>query len=789
MVLPRRLAVLLAVIGAATTCFAQSGTVTGRIADAETGQPLPGANVLVVESGRGAAADQAGLFRIDRVQPGTHRIRVSFVGFAVQERVIDMSPGEVVEIDFGLVPLELDQLEVAADRLRSVGRTKAPPYLIPQGVGLVTEVQLDAQGITDVASALRNVSGIVLAAREQPFGTFTLRGFPADGTGSFRRNGVEIPHLFDALRPNVTRVEVLKGPASVLYGRLEPGGVVNFITRQPRCAGPAGRAAAAGGTRGDVLLGGSFESGCEGAGPPFVVDASLERRGSHREQVHEEAGFASGVMRTFPLGGPVRLTIDGEYERAGAVLDPGTVLEGDAVVPDLRYRTFYGEPDGRYGWRNAFGSATAEHWTEYGALRSLTARVAHGGYRHERRQVTLDSLIQGGFLARSFRADVTRYGYLYGELSADGALEIGPTLNEFVLGLEATRLAIDVTGRAPLQPGEGGFRFAGIEPVVLDAPRATGLPSGGELVDYAVASGSGLNLGLFGQNRVQIETPLGSLHGVVSARLAHVTAGAEWFALAATPDTPAGLNERHVSLTAVTPAFAVLLAPAEGVSIFTSYGTSFNPIFQQVDADGQPFEPTRGAQVEAGVKVDRNGQSASLAVFDIEKRGALSLEPAGFYVQTGAQRSRGLELDVAGSPLPRVTVLGAYALLEATVTADEVVQVGNRLPAAPRHSGRIWGLYEVITGDTGLDLSLGLQYVGERFSTLGNEVRLPAHRLVDAALTFRRISGFEIQLLGENLLDERYLISGDRRAGGAGPITVGWPGPPRSLRLRLRLDL
>jgi iron complex outermembrane recepter protein len=263
---------------------------------------------------------------------------------------------------------------------------------------------------------------------------------------------------------------------------------------------------------------------------------------------------------------------------------------------------------------------------------------------------------------------------------------------------------------------------------------------------------------------------------------------AEWYALAATPDTPAGLNERRVTVSALTPSGALLLEPARGISLYASYGTSFNPIFQQVDADGQPFEPTRGEQVEAGLKAERGPLAVTLAAFSLHKRGALSTSPEGFYVQTGGQRSRGIELDLSASTTS-LSVLAAYTVLDARVTADEVVPVGNRLPAAPRHAGRVWGSYDFSPGARrGMSLSLGVQGVGERYGTLGNELRLPAYVLVDAGTTLRASPRLAFQLTGENLLDARYFIRAVPRMAGA-PLVVGWPGAPRALTLRLRVDL
>jgi iron complex outermembrane recepter protein len=118
-----------------------------------------------------------------------------------------------------------------------------------------------------------------------------------------------------------------------------------------------------------------------------------------------------------------------------------------------------------------------------------------------------------------------------------------------------------------------------------------------------------------------------------------------------------------------------------------------------------------------------------------------------------------------------------------------VIQVGNRLPAAPRHAGRVWGSYDFAPGALrGVTLSLGVQGVGARYATLGNELRLPAHALVDAGAALRASPRLAVQLNGENLLDARYFIRAVPRMAGA-PLVVGWPGAPRALTLRLRVDL
>jgi iron complex outermembrane recepter protein len=787
--LPVALILCLLVIPAGDSA-AQTGTITGLVMEAATGVPLAGANVILVGTERGAATDAEGAFRISGLPQGAYTIRASYVGYRPEEVTVDLPAGGTVRFDFGLIEEMVDAaVEISADRLRTVARTAAPPLLVPQSLVVIDVDRLAQQGRRDVAAVLREVSGVTLAGREQPFGTFTLRGFPADETGTFRRNGVEIPHLADGLRANVTSVEVLKGPASVLYGRLEPGGVVNFVTRQPGCGPGARNIELEGAAYGTGAVRGTLAPECRPGGTALVLDAAAERRGSIRREVDQHGGFASGAARRL-LGPSTVVTVDAELDFTTATLDPGLALAGMTVPATFDRGPFFGEPDARYRWRSGFGSATVEHRLAGRAFEGVTARVAFGSYVHGRDIVSLDSIMASGMIARSYNADETRYRYLYGELSTEGRFTTGPLDHAFVAGLEATRLAIDVTGEAPLQPIPGGFRFASIDPVSATEPEPSGLPAGGQLVRYVEASGSGLNLGLFAQQRVRSETPAGPLHAVLSARLAHVTAGASWFALAATADTPAGLNERSAEITSLTPAAAVLLEAAPWMALYATYGTSFNPIFQQVDADGQPFEPTRGEQFEAGLKMETPHLEASLAVFEVTKRGALSRTPGGFYVQTGGQRSRGLEVDLAASPRDGITLHGAYTLLDAVVTADELITEGNRLAAAPRHSGRAWGSARIV-GDAsrGVTVRAGLQYVGERFATLQNDLPLPAHFLVDGAVSYRAGRGIELVLAGENLLDERFVISGERRGMDPRPLVVGWPGDPLTVTLRLLVRL
>jgi len=764
---------------------AQSGALAGRVTDAD-GAPLPGANVQVLGTALGAATDADGRFAIEAVPAGTYRLRASSVGYAPAEAAVTVVPGRRAEVGFVLLDATVEAGAVLVRAAPTATKSDAPVRLIPQAVAVVPAPVLDAQAAGDVSEALRNVSGVAVADRTEPFARFTLRGFPADGTGTFRRNGVEVAHYHDGLNANVERVEVLKGPASVLYGRIEPGGVVNLVTKRPlgeRRAEATAALGAFGEARAEADLTGPL-------GPVrYRVISSAEQRGSWRGGVEEDAVFVSSALAGAPSA-RLAWRVEGEVERATAVLDPGLALAGATIPDDFDGAPFFGEAEADYGWRSAFALATLD--AQLTEAWSLRATASAGRYTYDRGRIVLDSLRADGLVARSFRREVSRYRYLQSETALSGDLATGPVRHRVALGLELNRLAIDVTGTAPLREAEGAVSFAAIAPVSLADPQPTGLPGADDQVEYLSVDGSGINAGLYAQERATVPLGGGRLHAVLAGRLSRVTVGATWFALAETPDTPAGVNERDVAVTAFTPGGGLIYEPAEALALYVSGGRSFNPVFQQVDAEGHPFEPTLGAQVEAGAKADLLGGrlAATLAAYRLTKRNAITREPGGFYVQTGAQRSRGVEVDLLGTPTEAVTVAASYAFTDAVVIEDALYPAGARLPGAPRHSGSVWARWSARGGAlAGLDLSGGVFAVGPRFGSLANEVEAPGYAVVDLGAAYTVRPGLRVQAVVTNALDARYVVSAERGGGEEAPLVVAWPGAPRGFRLRVTTRL
>jgi iron complex outermembrane recepter protein len=166
------------------------------------------------------------------------------------------------------------------------------------------------------------------------------------------------------------------------------------------------------------------------------------------------------------------------------------------------------------------------------------------------------------------------------------------------------------------------------------------------------------------------------------------------------------------------------------------------------------------SQVGEGVKTDFFDRklSATLAAYYITKTNVTTPDPnnLGFSIQTGEQRSQGIELDVTGEILPGWKIIASYAYTDAEVTKDNSIPVGNQLDNVPFNQASLWTTYEIQKGNLrGLGFGLGLFYIGSRQGDLANSFELPSHLRTDAALYYRR-DGFNAAVNICNLFDIDY---------------------------------
>ncbi|UFP97057.1 TonB-dependent siderophore receptor [Gloeobacter morelensis MG652769] len=612
---------------------------------------------------------------------------------------------------------------------------------------------IDDQGAIRITEALRNVSGVSFGTGAGRTDTFVIRGFAAN---QFQNGFLDDFNASISFREsaNIERIEVVKGPASVLFGRAEPSGIINLITKQPLNKPYAAL---------DFTIGSySFYRPTLDLSGPLTADGALAYRlnlayedaGSFREGLPTARRiFVAPVLR-WRLGPDTTLTFEGEHLRdSPRPYDQGLVAVGDGVaaVPFTRY---IGNP-GSLDINQSRVYAILEHRFEP----SLSMRTALR-YTALRDQPTPYNPLTG---AGQVLAD--NRTALIGQTSNDGRtfetyfmqndltwkFNTGSVGHTALFGLEFGRLGL----RTLFDSSPGGTLdiFNPVYPVDnFGAPQRV--------------SDSISRIGTFGvylQDQIAL---FENVQLVLSGR--YDTYSADDFNFLRQTQTATYAE-------AFSPRVGLLYQPASNVSLFANFSQSFTPV-TGLSATGTPFLPQRGTGYEVGAKAELAGGRlfANLALYDIAKRNILTADPANplFSIQVGEQQSQGIEFDIAGERLPGWNVIASYAYTDAHVSQDNVVAVGNLLPNAPLHSGSFWTTYRFRPESalSGLGFGLGVFAAGERTGDLQNSFTLPGYARTDAAVYYAQ-GNFRSALNFKNLFDVRYFPGADLRTR----IAVGQP--------------
>lgn len=653
----------------------------------------------------------------------------------------------------------LDEITVVARRTRdeaSVG-TKSNISILetPQSISVVTREAFEARGVATLNEALRYTAGVAAETRGiiTRYDVFNLRGFqpPSYLDGMRLLGGPYSTPQVDPVR--IERIEVLKGPASVLYGNSSPGGLINMISRVPSLQ--------------------PFNEFGVRMGSFNLLEASFDfggALGDSDKYLYRLVGLASQS--------------DGFVDHTEAqrqVIQPSFTWRASEATELTLLGFFHRDPKGA-----SFGAAPAIGTVLPNPLGKISRDFWDGDPNHERFDRTQSSA--GYFLTHRFGEDwafrqnlrylhtEVDYRSLYGlTLSPDfrtlprgaaGSIESFNTLtldNQLSMSAQTGPLQHNALLGVDYQNSRGAYQqyFAstpGLMPSIDIFAPAYGLPvpSVPFTINTAVRREQ---LGVYGQNQVK----LGALSLIASGRY-------DWYEAETVnrfTDTVAPHEQE-----AFTARIGLLYLLESGLAPYLSYSESFEP---QTGADfsGTPFTPTTGSQVEVGVKYEPPGADALLTVsaYELKRQNIPTTDPEhpGFQVQTGEVTVRGAELE-ARATLARVFDLtGAYAYMDAQTTKSTLVLGGISLqglkPAQlPTHSASLWGLYKFRAGTlAGLDVGAGVRYVAESAGNAQNTFYSPGFTLADMIVRyelgprFPSLQGAIFSLQISNLLDRNYV--------------------------------
>lgn len=678
----------------------------------------------------------AGITRVTVTRSGENALQVNVTG----EKAVPVV--QVVARGTATPPTaqaeEEDEVEVVVTEERpnapsaSVGtRTNRPLRDVPQSIQVIPRQVLEDQDETNFNDALRNVSGV----SQGGFRNFAIRGFLANET--ILRNGsrLDLGGAFSVQGgstnninlDDVEQIEVLKGPASVLYGNGEPGGTINITTKQPSKEARYT-------VRNRIGNFSFYRPSVDLTGPlnddksiTYRLNAFYENSGSFVDFVRSDSFGISPVFR-FELGKNTTLTLEGNYLKRNEIPRPslptiGTLLPNpNGQIPRSRY---IGEPSidrsefTEYGIGYRLEHKLSDDWSiknsfNYSSLTEKSQGALFDGLAEDNRTI----------LRSTGRLESTQENY---NLQAEilGKVTTGSIEHNLLFGAEYSR----GTGAFRILQRTGGAPSLDIfEPVYSNL---TGLRTLEPVFD---AKETVTTVGVYAQNLISFGKQLKLLLG---GRF-------DWNSF---EDIDLITNETGAepAVSAFSPRIGIVYQPIEPISLYASYSSSFLPTFG-FDRLGNRFKPATGQQFEVGVKGEffDGKASATLAAFDITRRNDFvpdPVDPDNFSIQLGALRSRGIELDLAGEISPGLRLIATYALTDSKVVEDTRPEfVGDRTINVPLHSGSLWAVYEVQAGDLqGLGIGAGVFVVGERSADfIDNGLTTPGYTRVDALLYYRR---------------------------------------------------
>lgn len=651
-------------------------------------------------------------------------------------------------------------------------------------VEIVPEQILLDQKITDLGEALRNVPGV---AQSDGFGgtndDFFLRGFRRN---TVYRDGLRRRSNFKTNPTNVERIEVIKGPASIGFGQVEPGGLVNVVTKRPLEETRLNTEFRTG--RFDDRLALVDWSQRVTDGFAFRLNASAERSDTFRDFTEVERD-ALALSTRHDLGEATRLDLSLEYREESRPLDRGTVAVptpdgGRTVVPVPRSRRL-GEPFEAFDTTFTFAQLDLVHaFGERWELRVAAALEQSDSDDVQVRPRAIlvfdeDAPIENGFFTgpaqpEPFYDEPTDRVFLARRVDGSQDREIDARyVNAILTGAFETggighELAFQVDYRDTretrffgLNPNSDGVElplFDVFEPVygTVEPTFARGFDTEAETLDRGVSI----------QDYVTLTDRLAVLAGL---RL---------------DVSDADGNGPLDDVDEFSPQLAVRYTLTETIAAFASYSEAFVPNVQTVvDLEGNvstsdPFPPEESDQLEVGLKGQflEGRLNATAALYTIDKENVVQGSGAEAELIDG-QSSRGLELSIVGQPVAGANVIAGYAFTDAELPD------GNRPRNVAEHTFNLWSSYEVQGGPlTGLGVGAGVFHVGDRYGDNANTWELRAYTLVDASIWYTvpwSLRGRDatrptrIQLAGKNLTDETFFPASGFDNGQR--INVGTP--------------
>lgn len=649
---------------------------------------------------------------------------------------------------------------------RTASKTGTPILETQQSVSVITHDEIEAQGAQTVGQALNYTPGVL----GQPFGTDPrfdapiIRGF--DGRQVQFLNGLRMMRTAGAPAFEIyglENIDVLRGPASVMYGQGNPGGIINMISKKPVFEN-FGEVGVQGGSY--ETIGGFFDFGGtlgEQSDFAFRLTGLGKNAAAQVDELDNDRYFIAPAL-TWQPDEDTKLTILASVQHDNPSTPSGLPPQYTLNATDFRLpRDFYvgNESFDRSSRTLANLGYEFEHRLSESWIFRQSFRYSDFNWDYQSLGMSTLGLAADG---RTLRRNATFQDEALNTVNIDnnlqGEFSTGDVDHTLLFGLDYRHFGNNVRTRfyqaTPLDVRSPSYG----EPIRLIAPTLD------TTVDSELSQ-----LGVY----VQDELALGGWRATLGFRQ-------DWTSSAGTSlngltrvSRPLDQDDHELAGRA-----GLSYIFDNGIAPYVSYSSSFEPVIG-ARPDGRPFEPTSGEQVELGVKyepTDWNGFFTA-AAYDLKQKNVLRTI-AGISSQIGEVNVRGLELEAVASITQGLDLRASYTYTDARIAsgADD----GNRVENVPEHMASLWANYTFQEGTAleGLGIGAGVRYVGQRYGNSANTFNLDSVVLADFALSFKK-NGYKASLNVQNVFDKDYVAScssfgcyyGDGRTF-MGKLTYSW---------------
>ncbi len=758
------LAAVLALGAAPDDRFILQGTVLDP-----TRAPIPAALVTAVSKDQRSRlttrTDTNGEFRL-ALPHETYTLEVAVAGFSpVSEPLQAQGPGgNPREIVLRVASLG-ESVTVRAsgsysvDSIRSATKTLTPLRDVPQSVTVVTKELMRDQLMLSIGDVMRYTPGIQVHQGENNRDQVIIRG--NSSSADFFLNGVRDDVQYYRDLYNLDRIEALKGPNAMMFGRGGGGGVVNRVTKEAIFQ-PVRELRLQGGAYGHKRLAGDLDQPLSDK-VALRLNGMYEGSDSFRDYVGLER-YALNPTLTIAPGSNTRITIGYEHLHDTRVADRGiTSYRGRPA--DVSMSTYYGDPNDSHV-RAHVDLATATLERKVGKL-TLRNRTLFGAYDR-----FYQNYVPGAVTPDKSRVALTAYNNdtardnLFNQTDLIYPVATGGVKHTLLAGVEVGRQGTD------------NFRntgYFGVTATSLSVPYSDPtISTPATFRQSATDADNHLTTRLaaaYLQDQVELLPKLQLVGGLRFDR----------FDLTYDNDRNGDTLGRVDNL--VSPRAGIVYKPVVPVSVYGSYTVSYLPSsgdqFSSLTVVTEQVKPEKFESYEVGVKWEpRAGTSVTAAVYRLDRTNTRSTDPSDptRIVQTGSQRTNGLEIGITGRLTSAWQIAGGYAYQDAFVTSATVAaKAGAEVAQVPHHTLSLWNHYQVRSR---LGAAVGVVFRTDMFATIDNTVTLPGYTRVDVAAFYALTKDVRLQANLENAFDKKYWTNADSNTNLS-------PGFPRTLRVAL----